>query len=158
MDRIVAFAEWIRRRGGPRQPKLRKTRQHSGLQLFPLHFDIILDQAVPRVELSFLAINYLDRRIELRELRVDRFTCGGLPAIDIVRLAREADIEAASSVVVYCARPLADSEARAMVASTQALSSAGSVSFTARAVSRRKDIEYSAGAILIHGSIRRPSV
>src|SRR3989442_887272 len=120
LDRLAAFFRWVLRRPQPAlpAPRLGTRVVHSGLEVRPVNYIIDLARNVPTVEIELHAINYLSHPLSLREVKIMRFTAGGIPAaIDNIPLAHEVTIEPHSCFLVTCARPLADSEARVAAAS-----------------------------------------
>src|SRR2546422_435186 len=143
VDRVVAFVRWALRRPQPALPSPRPGTRvvHSGLEVRPVNYVIDLARNVPTVEIELLAINYLTHPLSLREVKITRFTAGGIPAaIDNIPLAHEATLEPQTCLLVTCARPLADSEARVVKASGPNSVYGGSVSITARGMVRGKEV------------------
>src|SRR3989442_1137036 len=111
-----------------------RSRVYSGLEVRPVNYTIQLNRPVPTVEIELLAINYLSHQLSLREVKVTRFTAGSIPAaIDNIPLAHGVTLEPHSCFLVYCERPLADSEAR-VAASTPQPGFSGGVNITARGI------------------------
>lgn len=155
MAALVALAALWRRkrlRGAPSGPPVRHP--HAGLEVKPVNYLIDLTRPVPAVEIELLAINYLSRPLALRDVKITRLTAGSLPAIDNIPLAQEVTLERRSSILVSCARALADSEARAAARELHS-SWGGSVSIVARGMVRGKEVNFTATALKIEGHVLR---
>ncbi len=157
LDRIAAVVRWVLRRPKRELPPGRPALgvRHSGLEVRPVHYAIELTRNLPAVEVELLAINYLRHPLSLRDLKITRFTGGGIPvAIDNIPLALEVTIEPQSSFLVTCARALADSEARVIATTKPETVYGGSVNITAHGIARGKEYNFSASALKIDGRVR----
>ena len=105
--------------------------------------------------MELLAINYLNRPISLRELKITRFTAGSIPAaFDNIPLAIEVTLEPRSCFLVHCERPLVESEARVAAESvTPQPGFSGAVNITARGMVRGKEVSFSAVSLKIDGRV-----
>lgn len=128
---------------------------NRALGLRPIRYSIDLSRQVPEIEFELLAVNYLSDPIDLREARISRFTAGGLPAIDDVRLAMEVTLAPHSEFPIYCRRALADSEARAIASLAPGFPESGSVSVVAHGFARGEEVTFGpASALVVYGSIK----
>src|SRR5438105_3875622 len=103
----AAVAAWLKRRSQSATP-VAERHPHQGLQVWPIHYLIQLGGDIPNVEIALLAINYLRKPLDLRELKIGRFNAGGLPALDNIPLLTEIALEPKSARVVHCSRRLVD--------------------------------------------------
>ncbi len=116
-DRVLAAGSWVMRRIRGNDPgRILPGDAHDGLELRPLSYQIDLGGEVPRVRVDFIAINYLKKTIELRELKISLLTGTGHVGIANVLLDREVVLQPRSSFAVFCSRVLTDTEARGSAA------------------------------------------
>lgn len=86
------------------------------LELVPITYEVGLRLQVPKLEVLLLAINYLDKPLDLREVTI---TChvGSGPTFESLSLVMQAEIPPHRSQQVLCRRPLVESEITLLKAS-----------------------------------------
>lgn len=149
----MALVRWALRRPQPALPPGRALTRpvHSGFEVRPVHYTLQLYRPVPTVEIELLAINYLTHPLSLRDVKIMRFTAGGIPvAFDNIPLAHEVTVEPHSCFLISCARPLVESETRVATENAQH-GFGGAVNITAHGIVKGKEVSYSAMALAING-------
>jgi hypothetical protein len=156
-DRALAVLRWaVGWLPGGKRPKgsLRAggRHPHNGLEILPVGFEVYVGPGVPHVVISLYAINYTKSPLLLVSCTASQLFIGGGPALDNVSLVTEFDLPAMSSQGVFLRRNLADSEARAVIGSSNRTSPSGSIQLIARAEAGKKQIKYGpVSALAING-------
>lgn len=153
----IAFWHWIRRRpAGDATYRV----PHTGFELVPESFRVLLDAQIPEVTVLFRGVNYTRKPIELTAASVYQLLLPNGPSLDSIVLSGRYDLPAhSSSTIISFRRGLVDAEVRAVIAASLSDTADASVGYSGRARHGRTEYRYDPpGGQVIRGLIQgRPT-
>ena len=122
--------------------QVRRLREHLEFELIPLSFEVRLRDPIPRLEVSFRAVNYTSRpitglQVSISSMHIDRCApLEGLSSDD------EGDIRPKSSRHVRARKSLIDAEVRTLSEIPPGVYTRANIMFTGRGFKGRKQVKF----------------
>ena len=122
--------------------QVRHLREHLEFELIPLDFEVRLKDPIPRLEVSFRAVNYTSRPITGLQVSISSMHIDRCAPIEGLSSDDEGDIRPKSSRPVRARKSLIDSEVRALSEIPLGTHTEANIMFTGRGFKGRKPVKF----------------
>ncbi len=124
------------------RPQLRRLRERLEFELIPLDFEVRLKDPIPRLEVSFRAVNYTSRPITGLQVSISSMHIHRCAPLEGLSSDDEGDIPPKSSRHVRARKSLIDPEVRVLSEIPPGVHTEANIMFTGRGFKGRKQVTF----------------